>query len=69
MNAVDLLDEQLPARRTSEERWGRGLTDEEKAARAAAYIKRTCGKCGSFWTGTFADTERDWLDHAKKGCR
>ena len=67
-STLEILDEQLPVRR-SKERWGRGLTVEEKANLAAVFIKRTCGKCGSFWSGSFLETGQAWAKHQKAGCR
>jgi hypothetical protein len=65
VNAVDLLNEKL----TPRERWGRGPTDEERIALAAAILTRRCDKCGARKTGTFVETGAWWADHAKAGCR
>lgn len=72
MSAVDHLYEQLTDRqlkRTSDERWGRGPTDEEKAQRAAAILTRKCGKCGARKTGSFDVTADWWAGHMRAGCR
>lgn len=67
MNAIDLLEEQIPRR--SKERWGRGLTDEELASQAAQILEEKC-RCG--WRsglGPFEKVHALYVAHAQAGCR